>query len=165
MPHVGVAIDEEPFVSPGPQSLVLAARDEFDRLYGVGGRGAHDLHEADFDPPRGAYLVARLDGHLAGGVGLRPILDPSARLGEVKRLWIRPDLRRRGVATALMAAVEQAAAARGYVALYLETGPLQPGAKALYERLGYTRVDGYPAGAHVHATGTRFYRELTGPRT
>lgn len=155
-----VVIAAEPPDSPGVQSILLAARDEFDRLYGVGGRGAHDLSGHDFDPPLGAYLVARLDGHLAGGVGLRPILERALRLGEVKRLWIRPDLRRGGLATRCMAAVEAEARRRGYTALYLETGPLQPGARALYEKLGWERVDAYPEGAHVHDTGTRFRRHL-----
>ncbi len=156
-----LAIAAEPFTGPGPQSIVLAATDEFDRLYGVGNRGAHDLVAGDFDPPLGTYLVARIEGHLAGGVGLRRILDPSLHVGEIKRLWIRPDLRRSGVATTLMAQVEHAASVLGYTTLYLETGPRQPGARALYERLGWERVDAYPEGAHVHATGTRFRRALT----
>ncbi|HLK45889.1 MAG TPA: GNAT family N-acetyltransferase [Acidimicrobiales bacterium] len=155
-------IAAEPFAAPGPQSLVLAARDEFDRLYGVGGRGAHDLAPTDFDPPRGAYLVARVDGHLAGGVGVRPIVAPELRYAEVKRLWIRPDLRRSGLATRLMAAVEALAVELGYSTLFLETGPRQPGARALYDGLGWERIDAYPEGAHVHDEGTRFRRRLTG---
>lgn len=159
MPEVVIA--PEPFYDPGPQSIVLAARDEFDRLYGKGGRGAHDLAAGDFDPPRGVYLVARLSGHLAGGVGLRPILEPERRIGEVKRLWIRPDLRRGGLATTLMAHVVAEALGLGYAELYLETGPRQPGARALYDRLGWQRVEAYPEGAHTHDTGTRFWRRLS----
>jgi GNAT superfamily N-acetyltransferase len=160
VPVHDLVIHAEPFEAPGPQSIVLAARDEFDRIYGEANRGAHDLGPGDFDPPRGAYLVARLDGHLAGGVGLRPIVEPELHLGEVKRLWVRPDLRRRGVAISLMAAVEALAVDLGVATLYLETGPLQPGAKALYERLGWETVDAYPQGAPVHDTGTRFRRRL-----
>ncbi|HEV3213849.1 MAG TPA: GNAT family N-acetyltransferase [Acidimicrobiales bacterium] len=156
MPTGDLVIDAEPFGAPGPQSIVLAALDEFDRLYGEGNRGAHDLAVGDFDPPLGVYLVARADGHLAGGVGIRPILDPSRRLGEVKRLWVRPDLRRSGVARALMDVALARASALGYAALYLETGPLQPGARALYLGLGWQIVDAYPEGAHVHDSGTRF---------
>ena len=150
----------EPFDAPGPTSIVLAALDEFDRIYGEGNRGAHDLRPGDFDPPRGLYLVARVDGHLAGGVGIRPIVEPTLHLGEVKRLWVRPDLRRGGLARALMAEVVTRAAALGYGTLYLETGPLQPAARALYVGLGWDVVGAYPEGAHVHATGTRFRLEL-----
>jgi GNAT superfamily N-acetyltransferase len=160
MPATALAIAPEPFGDPGPQSIVLAARDEFDRLYGRGGRGAHDLHDGDFDPPRGVYLVARVDGHLAGGVGLRGILEPGARTGEVKRLWVRPDLRRGGVARTLMASLLEAARGLGYVELYLETGPKQPGARRLYQALGWEEVAAFPAGAHVHDTGTRFHLVL-----
>jgi GNAT superfamily N-acetyltransferase len=154
-----LVIAPESFPSPGPQSIVLAALDEFDRIYGVGGRGGHDLGASDFDAP-GAYLVARLDGHLAGGVGLRPIGEPALRAGEVKRLWVRPDLRRHGVATHLMDEVVQLAVTRDFEWLYLETGPSQPGAKRLYEVLAWEPDATYPAGAHHHDTGFRFRRRL-----
>jgi GNAT superfamily N-acetyltransferase len=160
VPDVDVVIAPEPFDRPGPQSLVNAAKDELDALYGRDGRGASDLHDGDFDPPRGCYLVARSEGHLAGGVGLRPIVEPEARTGEVKRLWVRPDLRRFGVATALMAAVVAQARALGYATLYLETGPRQLAAHELYRRLAWTPVEGYPAGAHVHKEGLRFRLDL-----
>jgi GNAT superfamily N-acetyltransferase len=153
-------IGEEPFDSPGPQSIVSSALDELNRRYGTNMRGAHDLHEGDFDPPRGAFLVARQDGHLAGGVGLRPIVEPDLRTGEVKRLWVRPDLRRHGLAVDLMEAIVAAAAARGYAHLYLETGPRQPEARALYERLEWEQVDHYPPGAFTHDTGIRFHLSL-----
>jgi GNAT superfamily N-acetyltransferase len=162
VPRGDLVIAAEYFASPGPQSIVLAALDEFDHLYGEGNRGAHDLTPHDFDPPRGVYLVARRDGHLAGGAGLRPIVEPERRLGEVKRLWVRPDLRRSGVATLLMDEIIDAATTRAYAALYLETGPLQPAARQLYERLGWERVDAYPEGAHLHVTGFRFRLQLEG---
>jgi GNAT superfamily N-acetyltransferase len=151
-----LSIAAESFEDAGPQSVVLAALDELDRLYGRGGRGAHDLVPGDFDPPRGVYLIARVDDHLAGGVGLRSIVNPDDRAGEVKRLWVRPDLRRTGVATALMDAVVREAVARDYAVLYLETGPRQIPAHGLYERLAWPRVDAYPPGAHAHAEGFKF---------
>ena len=158
-----LVITQAAFSSPGVQSIVLAALDEFDRIYGVGNRGAHDLSPHDFDPPRGVYLIARDgDGNLAGGVGIRPILDSERYVGEVKRLWVRPDLRREGIAVRLMDAVLTEAVGRGYRDLYLETGPRQPAARQLYERLGWERVDAYPEGAHVHDTGFRFHLELAG---
>ena len=163
MPDGELLISPEPFDSPGVQSIVLAALDEFDHLYGVGNRGAHDIATRDFDPPHGVYLVARTNDHLAGGVGIRPIIDPELGIGEVKRLWVRPDLRRRGVAIRLMDAVLDEAVVRGYRQLYLETGPRQPAARQLYERLGWERVDEFPVGAHMHDTGSRFHLVLVGP--
>ncbi|HUD69176.1 MAG TPA: GNAT family N-acetyltransferase [Acidimicrobiales bacterium] len=160
MPDGELVISPEAFDSHGVQSIVLAALDEFDHLYGIGNRGAHDIGSHDFDPPHGVYLVARAEDHLAGGVGIRPIVDPGLCIGEVKRLWVRPDLRRSGVARRLMDAVLQEAVARGYRELFLETGPRQPAARQLYERLGWERVDGFPEGAHVHDTGFRFHLAL-----
>jgi GNAT superfamily N-acetyltransferase len=158
--HLVVA--KETFSSPGPQSIVLAALDEFDRLYGEGNRGANDLGAHDFDPPRGLYLVGRDDaGHLVGGVGLRPIAEPAARFGEIKRLWVRPDQRRHGAARRLMEVVLGEAVERNYAALYLETGPRQPAARALYTRLGWEPIESYPDGAHSHDTGFRFRLVLT----
>jgi GNAT superfamily N-acetyltransferase len=161
MPDAELVISPEAFDSPGVQSIVLAALDEFDHLYGAGNRGAHDIKTDDFNPPQGVYLVARSDDHLAGGVGIRPIVDPELCIGEVKRLWVRPDLRRSGIARRLMDAALAAALARGYRELYLETGPRQPAARQLYERLGWERVDDFPEGAHVHDTGFRFRLALT----
>jgi hypothetical protein len=60
-----------------------------------------------------------------------------------------------------MAAIVETAEKVGYRELYLETGPLQPAARALYEGLGWTKVDRYPEGAHVHDTGTRFHATLS----
>lgn len=156
-----LTVAAEQFDRPGVQSILFAARDEFDRVYGEGNRGAHDLVDAEFAPPRGTYLVARDGGHIAGGVGLRGIADPALRIGEVKRLWVRPDLRHHGVARRLMAELMDVAVGLGYAELYLETGPRQPDAKALYDGLGWQRVDAYPSGAHVHDTGTRFHLVLT----
>jgi GNAT superfamily N-acetyltransferase len=156
-----IEISEEPFDSTGPQSIVHSALDELNRRYGTNMRGAHDLHVGDFDPPRGLFLVARQEGHLAGGVGLRPIVEPELRIGEVKRLWVRPDLRRHGLAVVLMEWVVAAAADRGYAQLYLETGPRQPEARALYEGLAWERVERYPPGAFAHDTGIRFRMDLT----
>jgi GNAT superfamily N-acetyltransferase len=156
-----IEIGEEPFDSPGPQAIVHSALDELNRRYGTNMRGAHDLHAGDFDPPRGLFLVAREEGHLVGGVGLRPIVEPHLRIGEVKRLWVRPDLRRHGLAVELMDRIVEAAANRGYARLYLETGPRQPEARALYEGLAWERVESYPPGAFAHDTGIRFRMDLT----
>lgn len=160
MPDDSLVIAPEAFDSPGAQSIVLAALDEFDHIYGKGNRGAHDLGPHDFDPPRGVYLVARSGDHLAGGVGVRSILETERRIGEVKRLWVRPDLRRSGVATQLMVAALGAAVTLGHRELYLETGPRQPAARQLYERLGWDRVAAFPKGAHMHDTGFRFHLAL-----
>jgi putative acetyltransferase len=57
--------------------------------------------------------------------------------GEVKRLYVRPQARGLGFARRLIETLEQKAADRGCRTFMLETGPNQPEALILYERLGY----------------------------
>ncbi|MBA8793267.1 ADP-ribose pyrophosphatase YjhB (NUDIX family)/GNAT superfamily N-acetyltransferase [Friedmanniella endophytica] len=65
------------------------------------------------------------------------------RTGEVKRLWVEPGARRRGVAAALLDAVVATAPDRGLRRLVLATGPRQPEAIALYHRAGWRLVPNY----------------------
>ncbi len=82
-------------------------------------------------------LLATLDGEPVGCVGLRRV---NADTAELKRMYVRPGLRRKGIARALLAACEQAARELGYRYLWLETGTLQPEAVALYLSAGYEPV-------------------------
>lgn len=95
---------------------------------------------AQFDPPDGAFVVARLGRHPVGCGGLRRHDERSA---ELKRIYVRPTHRRRGLASALLAELEARAHSAGYRRLVLETGAVQPEAIALYERHGYTPVAGF----------------------
>lgn len=72
--------------------------------------------------------------------GLRALDD---RHGEVKRMFVRPDRRGSGVATLILRQLEDAARARGWNRLVLETGDRQPDAIRFYEREGYTRIPNY----------------------
>jgi GNAT superfamily N-acetyltransferase len=157
-----IAVREEPITTSGAASVFHAAVDELERRYGQSDDAAH-LSAHELAPPDGAFLVARVAGHLAGGVGIRRIGDADQHLAEVKRLWVRPDLRRSGVASALMAAVEQRARELGYRQLYLETGRAQPEALAFYPRTGWTRVEAFPSGAFTHELATRFTKVLSSP--
>ncbi len=156
---LSLTITDEPFDSSGALSVLNAATDELNRRYG----SVEDDMATRLDqlgPPRGAFLVARSNGHLAGGVGVRAISDPQLLLGEVKRLWVRPDLRRSGVAALLMGAIEERARELGYRQLYLETGPAQPEALAFYPKHGWTQVADFPADAFTHPIASRFTKIL-----
>lgn len=94
----------------------------------------------DFLPPRGIFLLASVDGVAMGCGGLRPLQSGT---GEVKRVWINPAWRGRGVSRRLMDALEQEARELGYGRLRLDTSRHLPEAVALYHALGYREIDRY----------------------
>jgi len=63
---------------------------------------------------------------------------------EIKRLFVAPAARRRGVARAVVRELEQWAGEQGHAVVLLETGPLQREAIALYEQCGYARCEPFP---------------------
>ncbi len=65
-------------------------------------------------------------------------------------MWTAPEYRRKGLASAVLDALEDVARDRGYSHLRLETGPAQPEARALYERRGYRHIRTY--GQYEQAT-------------
>jgi GNAT superfamily N-acetyltransferase len=150
----GLVLAQEPYGDAGPRWVVAQAEAEIVLRYGDLDDGELGLTAAMFDPPNGAFLVARRGdaaGPPLGGVGVRAI-HPG--LGQIRRLWVDPGQRGQGVARALMAAVEDAALALGLTHLRLGTGDRQPEAVALYESSGWQRVlvgdDGRPVPArHV----------------
>ena len=152
--HLEVSV--QPFDSPDAARLVAAAETELQKRYGPGPHdylpvdGAHPedpgdrLHRpltaAEFAPPGGTFLVARLDGVAVGCAGLRPVGEDRA---EVKRLYVLDDYRGRGIARRLMDELESAAPGLGHRHLVLETGGLQPEAIALYDSSGWARIPPY----------------------
>lgn len=88
----------------------------------------------------GEYLVAWLDGEPVGHAHV----DWAATPPELQDVWVRDDLRRRGVGAALTGAAERRAVARGHTRLGLEVGEANASARALYERLGYVRTADAP---------------------
>lgn len=123
-----------PYTHPDAAALVAAAERDLVARYGDG--DATPIDAADFAPPRGTFLVAYLDGRPAACGGIRAH-GPDA---ELKRLYVIPEARRRGLATAVLTELERRARAAGYARLILETGTRQPEAIALYRALGYTEI-------------------------
>jgi putative acetyltransferase len=88
--------------------------------------------------PNVLFAVARNLGGAAVGCGAIVV---TPEYGEVKRMFVHPSARGQGVAQRLLGMLETEALARGCRQFMLETGPSQPEAIGLYERLGY-RVRG-----------------------
>ncbi|MFL7792531.1 MAG: GNAT family N-acetyltransferase [Anaerolineae bacterium] len=111
---------------------------ELGERYGDDGSGA--FSPDDMRVSGGAFVIAWLDGQPVGCGALRPL---ERSVGEVKRVFVEKDFRRRGVARKILQRLETIAAQFGYRALRLETGILQPEAVNLYKSIGYRRVRCY----------------------
>jgi GNAT superfamily N-acetyltransferase len=96
---------------------------------------------------RGRALLACVDGVPAAAVVFRSFGDGDA---EMRRLYVTPTFRRRGLARALVRAVVDEAAALGYRRVVLITSQEFEGAAALYESEGFVQIDLYrPAAARA----------------
>ena len=95
-----------------------------------------------YAPPKGRLLLARDGAHTAGCVALRPLDDKAC---EMKRLFVRPDYRGRGLGRLLAWRVVSEATASGYVVMRLDTLETLDGAMRLYTSLGFRRRAPYYA--------------------
>lgn len=91
-------------------------------------------------PPQGGLWLARDGQKAAGCAALQPILPGT---GEVKRMYVHPEFRNRGIARALATHVIAEARARGYERLRLGTLTSMVPAQNLYTSLGFAPVDPY----------------------
>jgi len=98
----------------------------------------------EYAPPRGALLLARVDGELAGCCALRP-LDGSdySNAAEMKRLYVRKAFRGFGLGRQLAEAVLDAARQAGYACVLLDTLDDMEAARALYGELGFEEIPPY----------------------
>jgi GNAT superfamily N-acetyltransferase len=103
-------------------------------------------HPEEFELPHGRFFVVTEDDVPLGCAGIRRIAPGTA---ELKRMYVRPAARGRGLARLLLATCERAAADLGYDELWLETGDAQPEAVALYLSAGYAPVPSF--GQYQHS--------------
>ncbi|MNL63513.1 putative N-acetyltransferase YsnE [compost metagenome] len=75
------------------------------------------------------------------GCGAIKAFDEQAM--EVKRMYVSPDGRNKGIATRVLTELETWASEMGYAKCVLETGKRQPEAIALYEKNAYRRTENY----------------------
>ncbi|MGA8246798.1 MAG: GNAT family N-acetyltransferase, partial [Nocardioides sp.] len=95
---------------------------------------------AGMSPPRGAFLVGRVDGEVVACGGLQP---HRATIGEIKRMWIDPAWRGCGLGSRMLGRLEDEAVRLGYREVYLDTNDALVEAVAMYERSGYRAIARY----------------------
>jgi GNAT superfamily N-acetyltransferase len=123
--------------------LVAAMVAEMEPLYGrIDVPHAPSATPADFSPPGGTFLVGYEDGEPVCAGGIKGL---DANACEIKRMYVVPEARGRGIAKALLVALEDEARALGYEVARLDTGPEQPHAERMYRAAGYADIGNFNA--------------------
>ncbi|MEL6235393.1 MAG: GNAT family N-acetyltransferase [Pseudomonadota bacterium] len=153
-----VQIDEIPPDHPDALALIAGSEAELAALYPPEHRLAFSPQElaaakvrfciARTRPASGATLLG------CGGVA------PLSGYAELKRVYVTPQARGRGVAEALLRRLEAIARQLDLPVMRLETGHLSPAAIALYTRQGYVRIG--PFGAYVENGSSLFMEKRLG---
>ncbi len=105
----------------------------------------------EYAPPGGAIILACLDDEPAGCVAVHRIEDDIC---EMKRLYVPPRFRRKGLGRALVTAILKEALKMGYSRMRLDTIPGMKKAQVLYESLGFHEIPAYRKNPNK---GTKYY--------
>lgn len=93
------------------------------------------------------YVLLVFENETAMGCGA--IKEFDAQTMEIKRMYVAPDYRGKGIASELLIALEKWAAELGFEKCILETGTRQSSAIRLYQKSGYNQIPNY--GQYAHA--------------
>jgi putative acetyltransferase len=132
-----VQIRRSTLASPDATRLIEALSAELTATFPERGATHFSLSDARADAGEGAFFVAYLDG-VAVGCGAVRRLDPST--AELKRMYVTPPVRGRGIGRTLVEALEREAQLLGVTRIVLETGTRLAPAIRLYEAMGYVRI-------------------------
>jgi GNAT superfamily N-acetyltransferase len=138
-----LVLREELLDEPGGRAMIAGFEEDIAERYpGWTPGNAPGITAEDVTPPDGRLVVAYADG-MPSGCGAFKRLDPDHI--EIKRVYVAPEARGRGVAKAIVGRLEELAREAGYSIARLDTGNNQPEADALYRSLGYTEIADYNA--------------------
>lgn len=129
---------DEPYDGPSAQELIDAVQQEYVVRYGS--PDTTPVDPAEFAPPDGRFVVGYLDTDAVAMGGVRRIDQGTV---EIKRMYVIPEQRGRGLSRVVLAHLETLARELGATRILLETGQKQPEAMRLYETAGYERVEGF----------------------
>lgn len=141
----GLAIRSCPATAEPATTLMRAMAAEIAEIYDglvIDGPDMPKAGPAELGPPGGDLLVGSLGGRAVCCGAIKRLSDDAC---ELKRMYVAPPARGRGVARALLAALEQRARELGYRVARLDTGPRQPQAVRLYEEAGYVPIANFNA--------------------
>jgi GNAT superfamily N-acetyltransferase len=128
---------------PPASDLLEAMIAELAPLYGrIDVPEAPSATPEDFAAPNGAFLVGFEGEEAICCGGIKRLPDGAC---EIKRMFVVPGARGRGVARALLAALEDEARALGYDVARLDTGAKQPHAERMYRAAGYRDIGNFNA--------------------
>jgi GNAT superfamily N-acetyltransferase len=127
-------IEKVAYDHPDAVKLIAEVQQEYVVRYGE--EDGTPVDPAEFAPPRGMFLVAYVDGVPAACGGWRAHETDV----ELKRMYVSPAFRGRGLARFLLAELERTAVEAGFRRVILETGQRQPEAISLYTSAGYEPV-------------------------
>jgi GNAT superfamily N-acetyltransferase len=132
-----ITVTPEPFDSADAKRLIAALDEHLASRYSADQRFGPNLRPEQVATGLGTFVIAR-DGGRAVGCGAMRRLDEAT--AELKRMYVEPDLRGRGIAREILDHLEAAARAMGIRRLVLETGIYQAEAIGLYRRAGFDPV-------------------------
>jgi putative acetyltransferase len=138
--EMNLIITSEDATSPIAATLIYELNEELNAMYDTAG-GTGDFDPTDVAVPRSAFVIAWVNGAAVGCGAIRPMED--TRHAEVKRMYVRPAFRGRGISRRVLVDLEQRARDFNYRYLQLETGVLQPEAIGLYESAGFYRIPNF----------------------
>ena len=159
-------IAPEALTSAVAAALIAALNEELSARYPEPGANHFRLDPGEVAPGTGIFLVARWLGRPVGCGALRTLREAThvrqlgPRVGELKRMYVAPDVRGQGIGRALLARLETEARALGLGRLVLETGSRQEEALALYRRAGFTGIPAYGEYAASSATSVCLEKTL-----
>ena len=96
--------------------------------------------EGKYGPPRGALILAIENGEAAGCIALK---EMDAERCELKRLYVRPAFRGRGLGRTLTDMIVARARAAGYKEMLLDTLPFLQSAQRIYRATGFCEIEKY----------------------
>ncbi len=109
-----------------------------------------DAMSAAYDGGRAAFFVLDVDGQVQGCGGIAPLAGAEADVCELRKMYLLPVARGRGLGQRMLQRCLDAARGRGYRRCYLETLTGMDAAQQLYLQAGFTKLCG-PLGTSGHS--------------